>query len=299
MTEEIIGVKKEDPEELKKVNTYQYWAIFFIILGGVIFLISILLFLSKTGPLNTSVEIESKIFADFGNFIIGSVGVFWSLAGVFLFYGTLRLQREELTRQRKEFERSIKVAEDSLAIAMNQSTTSKLQQFDNTFFNLLNQHNEIVNSLKAQDPAKRGYVTGRECFKYLYESIYDEAVRWGSVGNTPNRNLSIQETLEVYQEHWRKEEFWVGHYFRNLYNLVRYVDRSDMEFPKKKVYTNIIRAQLTIYELLLLFYNCLSPQGDQLFKPLVQEYGLLKTIAPERLINPQHQNKFEQSAFDK
>src|SRR5215213_5051365 len=45
----------------------------------------------------------------------------------------------------------------------------------------------------------------------------------------------------------------------------------------KHLYTNLVRAQLSSYEIALTFYNCLSEMGREKFKPLVERYALLKT----------------------
>ena len=99
------------------------------------------------------------------------------------------------------------------------------------------------------------------------------------------------------------EEFFViypllGRYFRNLYNVVKFVDQSEFpkEFGAKKFYTNLIRAQLSSNELGLLFYNCLSDRGAE-FKKLVEKYALLKDMDFKVLINEEHKNLYDKSAY--
>ena len=86
-----------------------------------------------------------------------------------------------------------------------------------------------------------------------------------------------------------------GHYFRNLYNIMKFIKNSTI--TNKKLYTNIIRAQLSSYELVLLFYNCLSEVGNQKFKPLVEEFALLKNMDFKDLIDPEHEHLYESSAY--
>jgi hypothetical protein len=100
----------------------------------------------------------------------------------------------------------------------------------------------------------------------------------------------------VYLAFYRQNEADLGHYFRTLYNLVKFVDRS--EIPDKKLYTNLIRAQLSSIELALLFYNCLSDLGREKFKPLVEKYSLLKTLPRAKLLNPtDHERLYDASAY--
>lgn len=77
---------------------------------------------------------------------------------------------------------------------------------------------------------------------------------------------------------------------------MKFVNRSDV--TDKRFYTNLIRAQLSSHELLLLFYNCLSDLGREKFKPLVEEYGLLKNMPQELLYNPpDHKPLFDEKAY--
>ena len=90
----------------------------------------------------------------------------------------------------------------------------------------------------------------------------------------------------------------VGYYFRALYNFVKFVDQSDFpeEFEAKKFYTNLIRAQLSSYELGLLFYNCLSYREAK-FKVLVEKYALLEDMDFKVLINEEHKSLYDKSAY--
>ncbi len=278
-----------DPQskEGRTVIGYENYAKTFIALGAVCFLIAIVLFLLKIPGKSISLPINPDAFAAFGNLASGSVGLFWSLAGIILFYGALRLQRVTLQEQRDEFIESTRILQ--------------FQKFDSTFFNLLNQHNEIVNAITVTSAtAPPRTVTGRECFATLYNYVWGYITRVGaSQGGVPNRDLDLERTLDHYQDWWEREEPRAGHYFRNLYNLIKLIDRNDnMMYEEKKTYTNIVRAQLSSYELLLLFYNCLSSYGSEKFKPLVEKYHLLKTVPGDKLINERHRDAYDLSAFE-
>lgn len=57
---------------------------------------------------------------------------------------------------------------------------------------------------------------------------------------------------------------------------MKFVDHSQLEDTAKRLYTNLVRAQLSNFEVYLLFYNCVTKLGNIKFKPLVQKYALLK-----------------------
>lgn len=90
----------------------------------------------------------------------------------------------------------------------------------------------------------------------------------------------------------------MGHYFRNLYHIVKFVDKANIS--NKREYTNILRAQLSTGELLLLYFNCLSRYGNEKFKPLVEKYSLLKTIADDdELLRYDCKDLYDKMAFGK
>lgn len=76
------------------------------------------------------------------------------------------------------------------------------------------------------------------------------------------------------------------HYFRSLYRLIKFIDEADEKIipPEEKYkYTALVRATLSQYELVLIYYNCLSNVGNVKFKPLVEDYSLLKNLREELL----------------
>ena len=61
---------------------------------------------------------------------------------------------------------------------------------------------------------------------------------------------------------------------------------DESKVAKKKDYTGILRAQLSSYELALLFYNALHPMGAKV-KPLVERYAMLENLNVGLLCDPQ------------
>ena len=76
-----------------------------------------------------------------------------------------------------------------------------------------------------------------------------------------------------------------GHYFRNLYRIIKFIDEYDFKFKDavedynfKYKYTSIVRSQLSDYELYWIFYNGLCEYGSDKFKPLIEKYTILKVL---------------------
>ena len=81
---------------------------------------------------------------------------------------------------------------------------------------------------------------------------------------------------EAYNKFFTKLQHQIDHYFGNLYTIINFVDKS--QFDDKKFYSDIIRSQLSPYELVLLFYYGLSEKSKEGFYPLVNSYSLLKNL---------------------
>lgn len=86
-----------------------------------------------------------------GDFIGGSTIPFFNLASVSLLVATLLIQRRELKETQKEY----KITND----------TMKKQQFESTFFNMINLHHNILKEIKLNDNV------GREVIKNLYNEL--------------------------------------------------------------------------------------------------------------------------------
>lgn len=238
--------------------------------------------------------------------MFGSINSLFSglaLAGIIL---TILLQRTELKLQRKELS-------DTREEFRIQNETLRLQRFENTFFNLLNLHHEIVSAIdfryykrkekksnwvavSTNEELEAVTITSRDVFRYRYNQMREDMVK----------NPSNHE--ELYLNHYEKAQTDFGHYFRNLYRMIKLVDSTDFlindpenttdTFKIKYKYTSIIRAQLSDYELLWLFYNCLSENGELKFKPLIEAYSLLKNMPTDKLADIEHRSLYREKAYN-
>lgn len=221
----------------------------------------------------------------FGDMFGGVNALFSGLAFVGVIYAIL-IQRQELKIQGRELV-------DTRLELREQNKTMQRQRFENTFFELLRLQIDITNSIEIELNQNKT-IRGRECFKHFLNRLkeqYEHHLRADSLANI------VSDTYETFYESHQNQ---VSHYYRSLYNLIRFVDRhvemNDIEHPH--LYTNLIRAQLSSNELLLLFYNCLSGHGKGM-KRLVEKYSLLRTMPEDHLFESELLDLFDQSAFGK
>ena len=72
--------------------------------------------------------------------------------------------------------------------------------------------------------------------------------------------------------------WFLDHYYRHLYRIFKYIDDANpfiIVSEKKYEYSSIVRATLSPYELIMLYYNGFSHPK---FKDLIERYAILNNI---------------------
>jgi hypothetical protein len=190
----------------------------------------------------------------------------------------LKLQREELQHQRTELRLQREEFE-------KQNQTLDAQRFENTFFQLLRMQADILAAIRFKNS---GAISGRVVFSHLrseLEFCYGQVKTYASI---------LDRVQQAYERMYSELEPHVGHYFRHLYHILKFVDDSDV--ADKRRYAKFVRAQLSSDEQTILFYNCLSTFGEN-FKPLAEKYALLQTMNQEAVLDCKHLFLYEQSVY--
>lgn len=266
-----------------------------IIFGISIFGLSILLFLWRDFSFTNSKTIDAEKFNQFGGFIAGVVGSIWSLASIILFYVTLKEQRKDfanntsalnlqvraLEKQIEEFELQRNELQETRNVFQEQTNTQNKQRFENTFFQLLNFHNQIVIGIDVS--TNGGNYTGRDCFKHFYKKL--EVASINRARRKHDDDKSKVNIIEMYYLLFDRDQSDLSHYFRHLYHIIKFVNSSNLTFEEQKSYTNFVRAQLSSYELVMLYYNGLSKYGEEKFKPLIEKFSVLKNLNTDLVLN--------------
>ena len=140
---------------------------------------------------------------------------------------------------------------------------------------------EIIKVFK-EDIERDVTYKGREAFKGIYEDAVFEYERFISITNTGLKYILKNNWLDGYTKIPATNRF--DHYFRHLYRIFKYVDTTDLISDEERYeYACIVRSQLSDYELIMLFFNGLSDNGKEKFKPLIEKYAILKNMRPDLL----------------
>ena len=218
-----------------------------------------------------------KDWNDRGTFgdMFGAVNALFSglaFAGVII---AILLQKQELKLQRLELEQTrdeLRGQKEQLAL---QNKTFKLQQFENTFFNMVKLHNDIVDGIKIvnthnENPTHESFLYGRVCFQMLFDELKTLHNRKSSPRDDQGSNFKANK--EAYSDFYNKYNNTIRHYFNNIKIIIEFIDKNNIE---KDFYINIIKAQLSIYESDHIHYYIQSDYCPSEFKYLIEKYKVI------------------------
>lgn len=283
----------------------------------ILLLISIFIFIVFSEWEFSSI-IDEAIIGQFGDFVGGVIGCIIAFIGIILYYEALKAQREDIKISRKLLETEIKAfnqqveefklqteeLSETRKIYEEQNKTMKRQRFENTFFNMLSLQQEIVANLSVESKeVKRGEVViknhkGREVFEKIYEGINVYVLY-------EQQSIGIKEIVSLNIENYNSNGWLISrfdHYFRHLYRIFKYIDETDLIDEKERYdYASIVRSQLSDYELVMLFYNCLAQKDNETeknkFKPLIETYAIFNNLREDLLAKKDHYKLYNDGAY--
>jgi hypothetical protein len=203
-------------------------------------------------------EPDERIFGQFGDFLGGTLNPILTFLTFMALLTTIILQQKELKLTRKELSLSSQALRE-------QADSYKKQQFESTFFSILDQHNKILSELSINE---------------THKSLF-----------TTNESLS-----KCYSRFKTIDKDQVNKYFRVLYQLLKFIfinvpskhigtsfDEDGLKkrpvSSEEKLYSNLVRSILSNEIIQLLAINCFSNsnyKGYHEYKLMLQRYSFLE-----------------------
>jgi len=173
----------------------------------------------------------------------------------------------------------------------DQKRISNTQAFENNFFRLLEQHHRIINSFVIEPktnekgdeieplPEERNKIYELEAFDFIAKDFKHRYEKVKEIRFPADKSIQTVFVYAFLHHTYGKYGYMLGHYFRNLYHIIKFIDENEAitSFSLKYKYVKILRAQLSAPEILLIALNGLTYYGEG-FKPLIEKYKLLKNI---------------------
>ncbi|MBW8524273.1 putative phage abortive infection protein [Chryseobacterium chendengshani] len=270
-----------------KKDNWIFWAIG----GGSLLLMGFTLYYNYNYAKSLSCD-QQGIFGD----MFGASNAFFtglSFTGVII---AILLQRQELKLQRNELE----LTREEMKLTRNefetQNETLTKQQFENTFFQMLNMFNHNVEnqsytSLNSTYTKKGVFDFFTNTVNVKMRSISEDVLkidhfnRGGHNKEVDNQVISLTRKEVVHAI--RDGHIWYGNmfysYFLTLYTILKLIEKS--EIKEKDLYASIIRSQLNISELITIFYKCIVNQENDEFNLMIKKYSILENLGISNFTN--------------
>lgn len=178
-------------------------------------------------------------WGDFFGGVLNPILTFLTFMGLLI---TIVLQQKELKEARNEFTRQSEALE-------KQQYEMTVQSFDNKFFQML----ELFNFVKINVKSEFDFKKQRE----KLESFILETIEQNQRNIVKNYYSFFESNFVRFNNEY---DTIFKYYFLNLFQLLKYIDDNADSLEEAKKYSNIIRAQLSKDELVLLLCNCIGVQ---------------------------------------
>lgn len=247
----------------------KYWTEIAIVICSLISIFSISLYFINFS--SNTLSCDRGHWGTFGDYVGGVLGTILSFFSVILIYATYK----------------------------NQVSGFTLQQFESTFFTLLQIQRDLLKSLNGefitfgQGNNFTSLTTTSEISDAFISAMAKqisermELIDLDSL-KTPEEHKNVINA--IYDENYSGRKAELGHYFRHLYHIFKYAHES--KILDKKKYIDIIQAQMSDDELYIAFYNGLSQYGNVRFFPLLDEYEFFENLGSRGKVFDTHAKLF-------
>lgn len=207
---------------------------------------------------NNGFSSESSEWGNFGSYIGGVASAFLSFLTILLIIRSFDFQQKN----------------------------TQSEKFENSFFTLLALHKDATEKILGKNLNGKT-LTGYSFIEFFKSQLEPQMESLGTSSNLKKKldsdisdeekTLILSERASViYEKNFQGNEATLGHYFRSLYHIMKFIDQSPIEDKSK--YASFVQAFLTDSELYILFYNGISKFGKVRFKELIDTYNLLENI---------------------
>lgn len=158
---------------------------------------------------------------------------------------------------------------------------------------------EVRKPSKTSDYDRNNDITGRACFKYIFEELPGERSIAGYITKYYNSHTDAEPDEDLYTSLKDVAGSHFDHYFRLVYRILLFIKDSDLgdidlkkQQERRDLCANLLRAQLSTYELLMLYYNGLCPKFRETSKKLYQHFCIFDNLDPYALVHVSEQNYY-------
>ena len=235
-----------------KINGYEalFWC---ALIAIVLSLVTLCAFLRATSW-GLCMPANQEQWGQYGDFVGGVLG---TLAAFISVYYLVRTLKEQMNA-------NVKVSENNEhVVKMNM-----VQQFDNNYQQLLQLYHKAVADYSFDKDEK-----GKKALERWVSELQGRTIDYAQ-----NYNSRLKDSLVIFEEaFYIPNRVRAAVHFRVLYQIFNTIEYSSLDKETKVAYAKLIRGQIDEDEMLLMRYNCWSPNGRKM-RQYVNHYNLLKHL---------------------
>ena len=250
-------IKIDNSKFQSKWESKLFWA---EITMGSAFVIFVILFCVHQPWLKCDYAIDTTKWGTFGDFIGGVIGTACA-------YISLRLLVKNLKEQEK-------ANEYLKASNYRSSEVYELQLVHKNISSLSRLYRQIINGFKSKDGK-----CGVDAMNAVAKELYDNYV----CSEKDNMEKRIEDARKLFDAQYITHRDTMAVYYRLLYQIFQIIWQSELKGDKKALLSKMQRSQFAENELLLLRYNCLTPNGMKM-RFYVNQFNLLKHLPLSHLL---------------
>jgi hypothetical protein len=254
---------------------------------------------------------DPALLEKYGSFVGGFIGSLFSLAGFLLLFEAITLQQRLFEKQQFEskFFDLLKMHRENVSEMKKRIPIKgdKYEEGRRVFVLMRKEFGEIIGIVRESEK-KLNISVGETKAVNLAYLIFFYGVSETLFNKGQNQTSLLREKLEnssydkVFLEsviqacclcmdeenqyiRFNGNQVRLGHYYRHLFQVVKFVDQSSILQPKEKYfYLKTLRAQLSAHEQLILFYSVVSDIGRPWITPInyISQYRLIKNVPLEK-----------------
>lgn len=283
--------------------------ILFYIIAGICFLVAVGVLYCFVHNVRVTYRcgnpVDMAATGQVGDFIGGIIGTVFGFIGTIFVILTLRAQRHQMRRESFDstFQSLLALHRQNVSemnITVNIGGKTKIYNGHDVFKGLVEEFDGIYGDIASAMLRIRRYDKKKTTMLKPYYLHKAMSVTYGCLmyslfdySDSEIDRIGYRRLMEKVQKYGLHKELHDLHrnsilssYFRHLYNMVKFIDDSEiLKKEEKIIYCNLIRSQLSDYEEILLFYNSMSVLGEWWNKPLGKEnWKEMCLIAKYRLV---------------
>jgi len=175
-----------------------------------------------------------------------------------------------------------------------QQKSSDVQNDRAHFFDLMSVAGSVCSDISIRKINKssgtESFTTGKSAFSNLF-------YRYRRAYNANTSTNEDEKMQSAFKELYSSQGSKFGHYFRLIYNILEFLNTSKMPYEEQKKLSDLLRATLNRYEMVVLFYNILGKKEHAPFKKLVENFEFLKGMDEDLLLISSHKKHFSPKGF--